>query len=325
MSMKKKSGFLKLGVFLLISLLIGVGVTRGAWAGLKTEKEYNLYWQNSIFFYDPYECLGGYNDEEEEEEGGGGDPIEWDGNCSDLSSYTERLEKFYPIIKQIAEQHNLPWEGIMAQFIQESSAGKKECASHNPLGLMIKGIKTCRSFNSYEEAFNAYVNSYCAPKAAARNGRFANDPYGYAEFLNGEAGYGCQYNPGDNTYVPLLKSHICSIQKWAQETGKQISGSGSPNPSPSPSSSPSPSPSPSPSSDDDGYTKPNCPGTRKEEEDYDPGSNQEPRDEEEEEKEEEEEEEEEETPDGGDLVDLLKAWVWPDYKGSGFQQRNSSR
>lgn len=268
MSRKKTGAFLRIGVFLMVALLMVTSSVRPV--GALTEQEYNLYWQNSIFFYNPYECLGDYAGGDEENEGGGGEQqlakIEWDGNCSNVSSYDARIRQYRDAVKQVADQNGLPWEGIMAQMILESGFMSHEACSYNPLGL--KGQPSCdgqhRSFNSYEEAFNYYVNSIKSVRLAIQKGTFANDPYGYIDFLINGVPYGSQYTT-EPTYVTLASAIVCGLQKWADANGYPISGDGSPNPSnPLNPSSPSDS-STSSSGSDDGYTSPNCPGSKKEE------------------------------------------------------------
>lgn len=183
-----------------------------------SEKELNLWWQNSIFFYDPYSGCTPLDGETGESKG-------WDGSCSGVGSYSSKIAEYWSEIYDVATSNGLPWEGIVAQLIGESSFMASEVCPYNPLGL--KGEPSCdgkhRTFSSYKEAFSYYVNSIVPVKAA--KGKFPNDPYGYIDFLiNGVPGYKYATDPD---YVNKVSALVCGVQNWAKANGKPISGSGS--------------------------------------------------------------------------------------------------
>ncbi len=184
-----------------------------------SDKETNLHGQNSIFFYDPH---GGCIDKNGESNDN--TPTEdWDGHCSDVGAYNSQIFKYFSSIYTVAQNNGLPWEGLMAQLIGESSFMANEVCPFNPLGL--KGSPSCdgkhRSFNSYDEAFLYYVNDIVPVKKA--KGKFADDPYGYVEFLiNGVPGYKYATDP---EYINKISGYVCGLQKWAQKNNQPISGS----------------------------------------------------------------------------------------------------
>lgn len=147
---------------------------------------------------------------------------EWDGHCSNINAYVPKIEQFFDHIYSIAQNNGLPWEGIVGQLIGESSFMRNEVCPFNPLGL--KGSPSCdgahRTFSSYEEAFNYYVNSIRPVREAM--GKFKNDPYGYIVFLiHGVPGYSYATDP---EYIDKISGYVCGVQKWAKETGKPVSG-----------------------------------------------------------------------------------------------------
>lgn len=151
----------------------------------------------------------------------------WDGHCSGVSSYAGSngaLEKFYPAVYSVAKRNGLPWEALMAQIIQESSGGKHEACSYNPLGL--KSFKSyppaCdsrnhASFKSYDEAFEYYVNNIISVREAKN--KYASNPYKYL--------YAIQHRnsryAASTSYVNNTSGVVCGIQKWAESTGKPTS------------------------------------------------------------------------------------------------------
>ena len=158
----------------------------------------------------------------------GGDPSdpenpgsgEWDGHCSNISAYIPKIEQYFDYIYSVAQNNGLPWEGIVGQLIGESGFMSREVCSFNPLGL--KGSPSCdgkhRSFNSYEEAFNYYVNSIRPVREAM--GKFKNDPYGYIVFLiHGVPGYKYATDP---EYINKISGHVCGVQKWAKNMVSQF-------------------------------------------------------------------------------------------------------
>lgn len=152
--------------------------------------------------------------------GGGGN--KWDGHCSNVDTYGSKIEQYFNAIYAVAQNNGLPWEGIVAQLIGESSFMKAEVCPFNPLGL--KGSPSCdgkhRSFGSYNEAFNYYVNSIRPVREA--KGKFKNNPYAYVDFLiNGVPGYKYATDPD---YVNKISGYVCGVQKWAKAHGKPISG-----------------------------------------------------------------------------------------------------
>ena len=219
MSRVRKDKFLRCGVLLLAFLFLALALTQPTLA--LTSHQINLYGQNSIFFYDPNANCVDMNDEDDESS----ESVGWDGHCSDVSAYNSQIFKYFFDVYQVANSNGLPWEGLMAQLIGESSFMTREVCAFNPLGL--KGEPSCdgkhRSFSNYDEAFAYYVNSI-VPVRMARN-RFANDPYGYVEFLiNGVPGYRYATDPD---YINKISSIVCGLQKWAQKNNRPISGVGS--------------------------------------------------------------------------------------------------
>ena len=160
----------------LVAVFVG-GMCAGSPTLALIESRYNLYSQNSIYFYDP-DCS-----EIGDDGGGGGDGEKfeggeetWDGSCSAVTSQREAwLEKYVSYIRSVASSNSLPWEMIPAQAFMESGGGAHEVCSFNPLGL--KGSPSCdgshRSFGSYEEAFQYYANRTYSVKAV--KGKYPND------------------------------------------------------------------------------------------------------------------------------------------------------
>lgn len=254
-----------------------------------TEKQINLYSQNDIYFYD-----SGISNCEEMDETGDEDntPIdEWDGHCSDIGVYGDKILQYYDAIHTIALNNGLPWEAIVAQLIGESSFMAHEVCAFNPLGL--KGEPSCdgkhRIFSSYEEAFNYYVNSIKPVREAM--GKFRNDPYGYVDFIiNGVPGYKYATDP---EYINKISGYVCGVQKWAFMNGKPISGMPNGNSSSSGSSSSS-----------GGISIDDIPFCTKKDNDTD--------------------DDDDDTDDitkRSPLVNLLLAWAWPEYHKAPYTTR----
>lgn len=221
--MLKNTTFIKKLFLVLFCLFIGFAQPCSVMA--LTEREENLYSQNKILFYDPYDNPLFCEDLTKDDDGDTdtGESIGWDGHCSNVNAYDSQISKYYDSIKKIADQNGLPWEGIVAQLIGESSFMSREVCPFNPLGL--KGSPSCdgkhRTFSSYDEAFSYYVNSIKPVREAM--GKFRNDPYGYINFLiNGVPGYKYATDP---EYVNKISGFACGVQKWAFTNGKPISGS----------------------------------------------------------------------------------------------------
>lgn len=219
MSRVRKDKFLRCGVLFLAFLFLALALTQPTLA--LTSHQINLYGQNSIFFYDPNANCVDMNDENDESS----ESVGWDGHCSDMSSYNSQIFKYFFDVYKVASSNGLPWEGLMAQLIGESSFMTREVCAFNPLGL--KGEPSCdgkhRSFSNYDEAFAYYVNSIVPVRMA--KGRFTSDPYGYVEFLiNGVPGYRYATDPD---YINKISAIVCGLQKWAQRNNRPISGVGS--------------------------------------------------------------------------------------------------
>lgn len=205
-------------------VLVFTFLTAGGASAL-SEGRFGKFSNYQIYFYDP----DAHKDCVEREDPGGEDPTPgptegWDGHCSNIDTYGSKIDKYFNSIYSIAQKNGLPWEGIVAQLIGESGFMSKEVCPFNPLGL--KGSPSCdgkhRSFGSYDEAFNYYVNSIKPVREAM--GKFKNDPYGYIDFLiNGVPGYKYATDP---EYVNKISGYVCGVQKWALAHGKPISGGG---------------------------------------------------------------------------------------------------
>ncbi len=159
----------------------------------------------------------------------------WDGTCEEMGpSYEAWLSTYVDDIIAVSQNNHLPWEGLMAQTIQESSGGVNvPCGnSNNPLGLKPyngwtgptcevngkDGKETFVVFNSIEESFNYYVE-HIAPVREAR-GMFEDDPYSYIEYLQHRNG---SHYATSASYVNAVSRKICGIQKWAKRKGIPIS------------------------------------------------------------------------------------------------------
>ena len=274
--------------------------------------EYNRYAQNSIYFYDPdKECIPG----EEGDDGEPGEPFEgeekWDGACSTMTqSRIDWVKKYLSALKTKASENGIPWELIPAQVFQESGGGKHEACANNPLGLKAKkGHAKCSNgfakFNSYEEAFQYYMDSIIPINEL--KGKYPQDPYSAVSFIqygasksyavcDSEKYEQCVGHMGEPTpgYVQGVSSLICGIQKWAQGedikiskvTWKDYTGGG------------------------DG-------GGDEDTKEGEDGENDEEDDEEESEECEEDDgddDDEIEEPEAGNLVSYVKAWAWPTYR-----------
>lgn len=277
------------------------------------QKKYHNY---QIRFYNSeQECASGTI------VGGGGEPNKhpyagdekWNGSCTGMTAArADWLKKQIPGMQKAATANGIPWELIAAQAIAESGGGSSEVCPYNPLGLKGSG-PSCdgrhRSFNSYEEAYQHYVNNIIPIKKVKY--KYPNDPYSAIAYI--QYGSGAPYaqcskpeyltNPnhscyghklGDPTpsYVNNVSSIICGIQKWAKGEGIAISATTWENYSPS-------------------------------------DTNEEPEEVEEEEEEEivdyenkttycneegsSEEDEDYESPEAGNLESYVKAWAWPEY------------
>lgn len=223
MRTKIKVAFFRAVIFMFLGASCSL-TTAPAWGAKKpviTDDLIDRYDNYQIYFYNAEQknCI--------ERGGEGGDPEnpgngEWDGHCSNINTYAPKIEQYFDYIYSVAQNNGLPWEGIVAQLIGESSFMSREACAFNPLGL--KGSPSCdgkhRIFSSYEEAFNYYVNSIRPVREAM--GKFKNDPYGYIVFLiHGVPGYKYATDP---EYINKISGHVCGVQKWAKEHGKPISG-----------------------------------------------------------------------------------------------------
>lgn len=145
----------------------------------------------------------------------------WNGSCSGVGSYDSWINAHIDDIQTIAKRNGIPWEALLAQTIQESSGAQSEVCPYNPLGLKTNDpSKACdsrmhRSFSSYQEAFQYYVDSIIPVREAKY--KYPNDPYMYLDFIQHGATY--QYAQ-DTQYVQKTSSIVCGIQKWAEAHGR---------------------------------------------------------------------------------------------------------
>lgn len=283
------------------------------------------YAENSIFFYDP-DCdnvlLNVYKSAGDNYESGEGE--KWNGKCTDVNTQrSEWLITQVETIRRVAAANYLPWELIAGQAFMERDwkNNRDACAgyvdSFNPLGL--KGSPACdssnhRKFNSYEEAYQYYVNA--AHSIQSIKGKFANDPYSAIYYIQYGVPHGQSYaqcskesylkdkdhvcyghNLGDPTpgYVKNVSSLICGIQKWAKERGIPISSVTEENYS---DVSKGYGASTEAGSGSVGVMSYCYTGTSDTDDDED-----------------------DEDPEAGNLADFVKKWAWPDYKGTGFTER----
>ena len=227
MNVRKKAAFCRLLVLLLAAFILTFCQPASALSDA-LKKRYGDY---QVYFYNGEKDYEAEDDEWEDvpciprsENESDDPPAPYDGHCSGVNSYSSKIEQYYDSIYSVAQRNGLPWEGIVAQLIGESSFMQHEACPYNPLGL--KGSPNCdgkhRSFSSYDEAFSYYVNNIRPVREA--KGKFKNDPYGYVDFLiNGVPGYKYATDPN---YVYKVSGYVCGVQKWAKEHGKPISGSG---------------------------------------------------------------------------------------------------
>ena len=240
MSKTKPNMFLRVGILAFAIMMATSGATNAVMA--LDEHEYNLYWQNSIFFYNPYECEPGTtkpSKKKNKETPYSGEEV-WDGSCSSMTATRIAwLRKYANALQKVASKNGIPWELIAAQTFQESGGGKHEACDHNPLGLKAKkGHAKCSNgfakFDSYEEAFQYYMDSII-PIKNLKN-KYPDDPYSAVSYIqygasspyascDSEKYSQCVGHMGEPTpgYVQGVSSLICGIQKWAQEEGYAIS------------------------------------------------------------------------------------------------------
>lgn len=235
---KMKKKMLRCLYVVVLSMLIGTQAFSPVLA--LNEKELNLYWQNSIFFYDPYACNDGDTTPGDSPNGTYSGEEIWDGSCTGMtSSRIAWLSKVLSPLQSAASKNGIPWELIAGQTFQESGGGAKEACNYNPLGLKAKsGHATCSNgfarFNSYEEAFQYYIDSI-VPIRNLKN-KYPNDPYSALSYIqygtssayascDSEKYPQCVGHMGEPTpgYVNSVSSIICGIQKWAKDEGVAIS------------------------------------------------------------------------------------------------------
>ena len=229
--MNKRKPKVFCGILVFVSTALTVGLVGQSVSALKSERKIR-YSNYQVYFYDPdadlQDCIEPEDPEDPDNPDNPDNPVEpsgpWDGHCSNIDSYSSKIEQYFEVIYSVARNNGLPWEGIVAQLIGESRFMKDDVCAYNPLGL--KGSPSCdgehRIFSSYEEAFNYYVNSIRPVREA--KGKFTDDPYGYVDFLiNGVPGYKYATDPD---YINKISGHVCGVQKWAQAHGKPISGKG---------------------------------------------------------------------------------------------------
>lgn len=241
MQQKIKRVFLKVLVFgwLIFGLLPGYSANALSDSLLKKFSQYD------IMFYNP-ECSPGGTTPAAN--GTGEDPDDswesWDGSCTAMTAQRAAwLKKQIPGMQAVATKNGIPWELIAGQALAESGGGASEICSYNPLGMKGSG-PSCdgrhRSFSSYEEAYQHYVDSIVSIKAVKN--KYPNNPYAaiaYVQYGSGAPYAQCSrqeyltnihhscygYKLGDPTpgYVNRTSSLICGIQKWAKSEGIAIS------------------------------------------------------------------------------------------------------
>lgn len=249
-----------------------------------------------------------------------GDGQGWNGSCTAMTATRAAwLKKQIPGMQKVATANGIPWELIAAQAIAESGGGSNEVCPYNPLGLKGSG-PSCngrhRSFSSYEEAYQHYVDSIIPIKKV--KGKYPNDPYSAISYIQYGSGapyaqcskpeylanpnHACYgHNLGDPTpsYVNNVSSIICGIQKWAKGEGISISSVTADNYSPSGETTPIEE-----VEEDEEIVVMNTGAVYCNEE----GSS-------------EAEYGEYEAPEAGNLADFIKKWAWSDYKGRGSTTR----
>ncbi len=226
--------------FLFLALM-GLQPMRVIAAGSLSEKELNLRAQNSVFFYDPYDCEEGTTKMGESPNGTFSGEEVWDGNCSSMTAARAAwLSKYVDALQSTASKNGIPWELIAGQTFQESGGGKQEACDYNPLGLKAGGGQArCANgfakFNSYNEAFQYYMDSIIPIRNLKNN--YPIDPYSAVSYIqygsssayascDSESYSQCVGHMGEPTpgYVNSVSSIICGIQKWAMSEGIAISG-----------------------------------------------------------------------------------------------------
>ena len=235
----KKMSFVGL---ILLTVFLPVGS-----AGALSEKLLRKYSNYQIYFYNVEQaCVSAATTPGS---GGASAPFtgggeQWNGSCTAMTATREAwLEKQISGMQAASTSNGLPWELIAAQTIAESGGASSEVCPYNPLGLKGSG-PSCdgrhRTFSSYEEAYDHYVNNIISVKKV--KGMYPNDPYSAISYMQYGSGapyaqcskpeyltnpnHSCYgHNIGDPTpsYVQNVSSIICGIQKWAKSKGIAIS------------------------------------------------------------------------------------------------------
>lgn len=295
---------------------------------LQKNSAYNIFFYNAEQACTPGTTIPGQ---------GGGAPFtggaeKWNGACTPLSaSRASWLRGQINGMQAAATANGLPWEMIAGQVLMESGGGRAEVCPHNPLGLKAKkGWPSCNgifaSFNSYQEAYQYYVDSIIPIRAA--KGKHPNDPYSaiaYIQYGTTPAyavcdGLGtfpnCVGHAGEPTpgYVQNTSSLICGIQKWAKSEGIAISavtwenygtGGGNSGSGANESGSGNESEADDESGSDNSADTQATVGTAAVYCGADGVPSGDPA----------------ETPEAGNLADFVKKWAWSSYKGRGFTEK----
>lgn len=249
---------------------------------------------------------------------------QWNGSCTGMTATRAAwLKKQIPGMQKVATANGLPWELIAAQAIAESGGGSQEVCPYNPLGLKGSG-PSCngrhRSFSSYEEAYQHYVDSIIPIKKVKH--MYPSDPYSaiaYIQYGSGAPYAQCSkpeyltnpnhscygHNLGDPTpsYVNNVSSILCGLQKWAKGEGIAISSVTWENYSPSEASNEAPEEVEEETVVEYDNKAVYCNGE---------GSS------------ESEEGEDYEAPEAGNLVSYIKAWAWPEYHSAPYTNKKAA-
>ena len=220
---------------LLAFILVCVGSTQSVAA--LTDKQINLYSQNSIFLYDPEAVL--CDDEEDPD-----DPL-GDGSDGKLISgnLEEAIKKYGEFAMEMQRKYGVPWEVVFAQMALESGVGTAGIAIHgatnNWLGISGKG-DTGQSYMVWDEKNNkwrhwaiyssveACIEAW-AGKKVLRNGRYDAafkylnpDNYNIHGFLVTMINVYAPKEDGNDTeaYVANIEKYLNgSVKKAREEMG----------------------------------------------------------------------------------------------------------
>ncbi|MBQ3280182.1 glucosaminidase domain-containing protein [Candidatus Saccharibacteria bacterium] len=302
-------------------VLIFTFITTGAASALSSER-LGRFSNYRIYFYDPdAKCVEGTTIAGGRNSAPYAGDEQWNGSCTAMTATRATwLKKQIPGMQKVATANGLPWELIAAQAIAESGGGSQEVCPYNPLGLKGSG-PSCngrhRSFNSYEEAYQHYVDSIIPIKKVKY--KYPNDPYSaiaYIQYGSGAPYAQCSkqeyltnpnhscygHNLGDPTpsYVNNVSSIICGLQKWAKGEGIAISSVTWETYSPSEATNEEPEEV----TEEEIIEYENKATYCNEEGSSESG-----------------EDEDYEAPESGNLISYIKAWAWPEYHSAPYTNK----